>query len=452
MPGGVSKRPPMRNARWFLVVGMALAGGLGSGPAWAGGLSFMDWLTTAGSETTTVEKAPRSVPTQEQPRSPIQSEAVAVDVIGDRERSLFQLTLSRGVTAEVYSLASPYRVIIDLPNVSFQLPEEAGRKGRGLVTTFRFGQLAEGRARIVMDTDGPVAIAKAAMTNARDGGGVVLTVELTRSDPAAFGTGTGSSKRDAAAAGSLSESLEVPAKKPPGQNKPVIVIDPGHGGIDPGAVGADKLLEKDLVLKVARKVRARLLEKGRYDVVMTRASDVFVSLSERLAISRRSGSDLFISVHADSIEDTFAQSIKGATIYTLSERASDAEARAMAEKENASDLIAGLDVSDGEEGHQVKNILIDLIKRETANFSAEFSRTLVRKLRTNVSLSRDPERSAAFKVLKQPHAPSVLVELGYLSNAEEARKMQSVEWQDKVVTSIVAAVDAYFSKRTVGTP
>jgi N-acetylmuramoyl-L-alanine amidase len=185
---------------------------------------------------------------------------------------------------------------------------------------------------------------------------------------------------------------------------------------------------------------------------MTRASDVFVSLSERLAISRRSGSDLFISVHADSIEDTFAQSIKGATIYTLSERASDAEARAMAEKENASDLIAGLDVSDGEEGHQVKNILIDLIKRETANFSAEFSRTLVRKLRTNVSLSRDPERSAAFKVLKQPHAPSVLVELGYLSNAEEARKMQSVEWQDKVVTSIVAAVDAYFSKRTVGTP
>ena len=124
----------------------------------------------------------------------------------------------------------------------------------------------------------------------------------------------------------------------------------------------------------------------------------------------------------------------------------------MADKENASDLIAGLDVSDGEEGHQVKNILIDLMKRETANFSAEFSRTLVRKMRRNVSLSRDPERSAAFKVLKQPHAPSVLVELGYLSNAEEAERMQSAQWQDKVVGSITGAVDAYFVKRTVGSP
>jgi N-acetylmuramoyl-L-alanine amidase len=184
---------------------------------------------------------------------------------------------------------------------------------------------------------------------------------------------------------------------------------------------------------------------------MTRARDVFVSLSDRLAISRKAQSDLFISIHADSIESTYAQSIKGATIYTLSERASDAEARAIAEKENASDLIAGLDVAKGEDNDDVKNILIDLMKRETANFSAEFSRTLVRSLKSNVSLSRDPERAAAFKVLRQTHAPSVLVELGYVSNPDESRQMQSAAWQAKVAASIAAAVEAYFAKRLEAT-
>lgn len=452
MPGGFPRRPPIRIGRHISAGLVALAGVVLCAPASAGGLSFIDWLTTVGQDTTTVEKSTPYGPEGDRQAPSAASEAVAVEVIGDRESTLFQLTLSRGVTAEVYSLANPYRVVIDLPNLSFRLPEEAGRTGRGLVSAFRYGQFAEGKARIVMDTEGPVAIAKAAMTNARDGNGVVLTVELKPSDPAAFGQGTGGGKREQSPGGSLSESVEVPAKRNPGQAKPVIVIDPGHGGIDPGAVGSGNLLEKDLVLKVARKVRDRLLQKGRYDVIMTRSSDVFVSLSQRLAISRQSGSDLFISIHADSIEEAYAQNIKGATIYTLSERASDAQARAMADKENASDLIAGLDVSDGEEGHQVKNILIDLMKRETANFSAEFSRTLVRKMRRNVSLSRDPERSAAFKVLKQPHAPSVLVELGYLSNAEEAERMQSAQWQDKVVGSITGAVDAYFVKRTVGSP
>jgi N-acetylmuramoyl-L-alanine amidase len=395
---------------------------------------------------TTFEKnvAASEVPSQAAP-SGLSSEATALDVLGDRKKTVLQLTLTRGVTAEVYSLANPYRVIVDLPRVGFQLPPDAGRDGRGLVSAFRYGQFAEGKARIVLDTVGPVAIAKAAMTNARTGSGVVLTVELQPTNAAAFGEGTGSGRQPT---GEASPPVSPAAAMATGStDKPIIMIDPGHGGIDPGAVGAGNLLEKSLVLAVAKRVQAQLQRSGRYTVIMTRDSDVFISLNERLALSRQAQSDLFISIHADSIEQTYAQSIKGATIYTLSERASDAQARAIAEKENSSDLVAGLDVAKGEDNTDVKNILIDLMKRETANFSAEFSRTLVRTLKSNVSLSRDPQRSAAFKVLRQTHAPSVLVELGYVSNAEDSRQMQAAEWQDKVSKSIVAAVDAFFAKR-----
>jgi N-acetylmuramoyl-L-alanine amidase len=371
------------------------------------------------------------------------SQATAVDVIGDQDETLFQLTLTRGVTAEVYTLANPYRVIIDLPDVGFALSPEAGRDARGLVSSFRYGQFDKGKARIVLDTTGPVAIARARMENVRSGSGVVLTVALKPTEAIAFGEGTGGGRQPRAAS---NESTPTRPTRD-ASARPIVVIDAGHGGIDPGAVGAANLLEKNLVLSVAKKVQEQLETSGRFEVVMTRSGDVFVSLNDRLAVSKKAQADLFISIHADSIEETYAQSIKGATIYTLSERASDAEARAIAEKENASDLIAGLDAGDGEDNTDVKNILIDLMKRETANFSAEFSRTLVRSLKTNIRLSRDPQRSAAFKVLRQTHAPSVLVELGYVSNPEESRQMQSASWQVKVADSIVAAIESFFAKR-----
>lgn len=367
---------------------------------------------------------------------------------GDAHRTSFRLDLSVGVPAEIYTLANPYRVIVDLPDVAFELPEGTGQQGSGLVTTFRYGQFAERKARVVLDTAGPVRIEKAAMTAAVAGKGIVFTFDMVTTDPASFGVGTGAGK--AAESGENPPPLQQPPDHGP-TGKPVVMIDPGHGGIDGGAVSPSNLLEKDIVLAAAKELARQLTATGRYDVRMTRDSDVFVSLDQRLGLSAKHGVDLFVSLHADSLpEQEGAQVVRGATIYTLSERASDERSRLMAEKENASDLVAGINVVEGADDDAVKGILFDLMKRETANFSADFSNALVRKLKPAKVLARTPQRSAAFKVLKQTHAPSVLVELGYLSNPEDEKLLNTPAWRKKVAAAITAAIDAYFSKRTAG--
>lgn len=378
--------------------------------------------------------------------------ATRAEITGDQYRTTFQLNLSAGVTAEIYTLANPYRVIVDLPDVEFRLPDGTGQDGHGLVRTFRYGLFAERKARVVLDTAGPVRIERAAMTAAAGGKGIVFAFDMVTTDPASFGTGTGAGKASEEAA--TQEPAEPKgADTPRKSSKAAIMIDPGHGGIDGGAVSGSNLLEKDVVLAVAKELGRQLTATGRYDVHMTRSTDVFVSLDQRLNLSAKHGVDLFISLHADSLSEGHgAQIVRGATIYTLSERASDEQARRMAEKENASDLIAGINVVDGEGNDEVKSILFDLMKRETANFSADFSNVLVRKLKPATTLAREPQRAAAFKVLKQSHAPSVLIELGYLSNPEDEKLLNSATWRKKIAGSITTAVDAYFTKRTAGSP
>lgn len=384
-----------------------------------------------------------------------QVEAAGVRLSGDGTSTTFELELSEGVTAEVFTLASPYRVIIDLPDIAFKLPPGAGSTGQGLVKAFRYGSFAEHKGRVVIDTSGPVAILGAQMTRSAATNRVVLKVAMAPSDAASFGQGTGAAQAAGGSANAASKPalFEEAPPKPKSHGKPVIVIDPGHGGIDPGAMGINNIAEKTVVLAVAQELKAALLKAGRYDVKMTRATDVFISLDRRLKFSEQNAAELFISLHADSIEEkNLAENIRGATVYTLSERASDEQARAMAEKENASDLVAGLENIDQGGKDQVKNILIDLLKRETSNFSADFSHVLVSRLAKSITMSRDPQRAAAFKVLKQPHAPSVLVELGYMSNSKDEGQMTTSAWQKQVAASISAAVEAYFAKRTAEHP
>jgi N-acetylmuramoyl-L-alanine amidase len=382
-------------------------------------------------------------------------EATAVRLLDNGKTTTFELTISKGLTAQVYTLANPYRVILDLPNLAFHLDPAAGQKGRGVVSAFRYGLFAAHKARVVIDTTGPVRIASAGMTRIPGSRALKLAIVLAPMDAAAFGAGTGAALAAALPADIPRNSAppEKADRKHKGHAKPVIVIDPGHGGIDPGAIGANNVPEKSIVLAVALQLREALQNTHRYEVKMTRKDDVFVSLDDRLKYSADNDADLFISLHADSIEQKkLSDSVRGATIYTLSSRASDEQARVMAEKENASDLIAGVNSVDEGSGEEVKNILIDLLKRETSNFSADFSHVLTKKLGQSITLARIPQKSAAFKVLKQTHAPSVLIELGYMSNASEEHEMMTVAWQSKVAQAIASAVNVYFKKRTVANP
>jgi N-acetylmuramoyl-L-alanine amidase len=240
------------------------------------------------------------------------------------------------------------------------------------------------------------------------------------------------------------------------RTKPVIMIDPGHGGMDPGAVGRGKTTEKTVVLAVAKVLKATLEKGGKYDVRLTRSSDVFVPLPRRVEMSVEAQADLFISLHADAIDDkSLANAIRGASIYTLSEKASDEQARLMAEKENAADHVAGSDYAAGERNDALNGILFDLLARETASFSKVFSRTLVGSLSKASFLAREPERAASFVVLKQTHAPCVLVELGFLSNVAEEQRMNQLAWQQQMSQAIATAVTTYFehklSSATLGT-
>jgi len=223
----------------------------------------------------------------------------------------------------------------------------------------------------------------------------------------------------------------------------VVVIDPGHGGVDPGTHGKSGVLEKDVVLQFGKELAKRLRDTGRYDVYMTRDRDLFIPLRDRVAISRRHGADLFISIHADSIAKT---SVSGMSVYTLSETASDKEAAALARKENLSDAIAGIDFRG--ESPEVAGILIDLAQRETKNYSSRFAKSVVDHARTATPLLERTHRFAGFVVLKAPDVPSVLIELGFLTNRSDEKNLTSPAWRTKVSSSLVSAVNRYFGERS----
>ncbi|MEZ5841708.1 MAG: N-acetylmuramoyl-L-alanine amidase [Hyphomicrobiales bacterium] len=227
----------------------------------------------------------------------------------------------------------------------------------------------------------------------------------------------------------------------------MIVVDPGHGGIDSGTVGASGSIEKSVVLEFARVLKAELEESGAYRVLMTRDDDTFVALGDRVKFAQEHHAALLISVHADSLSD---DDFRGATVYTVSDKASDDQAAALAEKENRADIVAGLAFDDAE--GDVADILYELTQRETRTFSVGFARNLVGELKSAIKLVNNPHRSAGLRVLRAPDVPSVLVELGFLSNVHDEKLLASDEWRKRTAAAVGEAVRGFFSRRVAQAP
>jgi N-acetylmuramoyl-L-alanine amidase len=377
------------------------------------------------------------------------------------------LELDRQSIFRAFVLEAPYRIVIDMPAFGWYVgnisnPQESH------VGTIRQGPLEPGISRIVMDMQRP-AIIESAFVLPQSGAlparlvidyKIVSRDRFARSLNSRFGTLQGSetvvasltppaSSPSPSLSGTNRQSaLNVPPPKPTPtsplllapREKPLIVLDAGHGGNDPGAVGANGLFEKNIVLAMAREVRRQLEATGRYRVKLTRDKDVFLRLHQRVAIARDVDADLFVSLHADSINRS---NVSGASIYTLSEKASDKQTARLAERENKADIIAGADLS--HQDFQVANILIDLAMRDTMNQSKYFANTIVDSLRYNkIRLLERPHRYAGFAVLKAPDIPSVLIEVGFMSNRAEANKLSNDSYRRIIATAIVNGINQYF--------
>jgi N-acetylmuramoyl-L-alanine amidase len=374
-----------------------------------------------------------------------ESPTVATDVRigGDDKQTRFVVDLNRKVDLVVFTLADPYRVVVDLPQTSFKFPAKTGEQGRGLVKAFRFGLIMQGGSRIVLDAKGPVRLDKAFVLDAAEGQPARLVLDLVATDRASFMRSLALGNRPAAQSASVKPS-EPPPPKPDGDARPLIVLDPGHGGIDNGTRGSGGELEKDVVLAFAQTLREKLESSGKFRVAMTRSEDIFIPLGERVRFARSRSAELFISLHADALPRREGQA-EGATVYTLSENASDAEAARLAETENKADVIAGVDLTS--EPDDVANILVDLAQRETKTFSMQFARTVVDELKTAARLHKHPLKSAGFKVLLAPDVPSVLVELGYMSTKDDLKQLTSASWRAKTAQALAQAVDNFFTPR-----
>jgi N-acetylmuramoyl-L-alanine amidase len=440
--------------RLAIACALAVSGGQGaSAPAVAQGSTH---IKTMPPPPPPEPKAPAAAPEAGSESKPTPLPAPVGPVVADRasltgDRALTRLglDLSGPVEYQVFRLQTPDRVVVDVANVEFTIPAATGRQGTGLISGYRFGAFAPGRSRLVIETVGPVKVEATRLIREGSRGRHRLELDLIPARSAALSESEVAAARESAARLKLGDASpggpSPPKPSPAAPSAPLIVIDPGHGGVDSGAQGAVGV-EKDIVLAVGRALEKALLASGRYRVMMTRTGDTFVPLERRIQLSREHDAQLFISLHADSLEAReLAHAIRGATIYTLSQSASDERARRLADKENSADLLAGAHLPTELFQDDVKSILFDLMARESTGLALNFRQFALKRLRGNIQFSRDPQRSANFLVLRQAETPAVLIELGYISHPDEEKQMLSQDWQRKIAGAITAAVNDFFA-------
>ncbi len=357
-----------------------------------------------------------------------------VGVNGDKTR--FVIEVRSSISYNISLLPDPYRIVIDMTEVEWGTSTSGEGDGKGLIQRYRYGLFKPGTSRIVLDLASPARVVNDFVIPPRGKSGHRLVIDLRASDRQVF---MSSVKSPAPPSKQAAMSVIPDDKQYARTGKRLVVIDPGHGGVDPGSPGVAGLPEKEVTLRVARTVRDTLNATGRYKAILTRDKDIFIPLRQRFAVARAANADLFISLHADSFKSS---SVRGATVYTLSETSSDKEAAALAAKENKADIIAGINL--GGETPDVSSILIDLAQRETMNYSAHFANFLVDEMKPHILLRKNTHRFAGFVVLKAPDVPSVLLEMGYLSNMQDAKLLASSSHQRKLSLAIIRAVDQYF--------
>lgn len=343
---------------------------------------------------------------------------------------------------KVFLLNEPKRLVIDTFDVKVSPEIEKYVDKNNLVTKTRLGSVGTDGIRIVFDLQKPAIVKKAFMLAPQSNFGWRFVIDVSIASEREFSSKVGSKyalSNENSFAGSYSSSSSKSSSKAKTVNKKkIIVLDPGHGGKDPGAIGYSGVYEKNITLAMAKELKV-ILEKEGYKVHLTRSTDIFIPLRDRVKIARKYNADLFMSIHADSAVN---RSAKGLSVYTLSETASDKEAAALAERENKADVVAGLNLL--EHSKEVSDILINLAQRETMNRSSEFASFMVQEMRKSVKLRDNTHRFAGFAVLKAPDVPSVLLEMGYLSNRTEERLLKQKDYRRKLAVSTSKAVEKYF--------
>lgn len=392
----------------------------------------------------------------------IQTPNIDQPLAGTSIRTRFLIGLDKSVVFQVFNLSNPNRIIVELPEVQLQLPEAIAGASVGLVKGFRGGLAAPGKSRVVIDVTEPVVVESAKIEKAKDGKSHRLALQIVPAvEPSreAAGDRKPLKAQPYALGGAGLIPMARPAQRPSVQAarafKPIIVLDPGHGGHDSGAM-KNGAVEKNVVLEFGKELRDKLEKSGRFKVLMTRDDDRFIELSERVDYAERNKANLFIAIHCDYA----STKARGATIYSLREGTAESLKKS-ASREVSANVLSSDDLEkikqtgDESDVSAVRSILADFAQREvdtTRERTSVFTRAVVETMSETTTMRDDPDQTAGFRVLKTAKFPSVLIELAYVTNKEDAENLMSDAWRDKVSDSILTAIDNYFSNQAVRLP
>ena len=351
------------------------------------------------------------------------------------------LPLTQPVPWRTRLLADPPRAVVDFHTVDWTGVDLDAVALAGAARALRVGQAGSGWSRLVIELSRPMGFTEAGMTTDPDTGAAVVTVRLAPVSDAAFAAQAAALTATTNAAGSAAE-MPGPQRAALGQRPTVVVLDPGHGGVDPGATHRG-VTEAELMLTFAREAATALRRTGRFDVVMTRDSNLFVPLEARITVAHMAGADLFLSLHADALEDGQA---RGATLYTLSDEASDEASAMLAERHDRDDLLGGgVDLTGADD--VLDSVLMSLARTETTPATERLARALVTSIQgARLPMHRHPWQHAAFSVLKSATVPSALLEVGFLSNDRDRARLTNPEWRAQMVQALITGLDAWVAE------